>query len=186
MCIRDSIRAVERLLAANFLVWICSYIGRFGRDSAARRTKAELRRRDLARAVGLNPEPVDCPTEGHLFLCIVDRKLWSDNPQGCNFNGKAVALEHFGTRFLVDDNIDIVEECCASAILAYQCASSGRPKQQRLYKDAFLEVEQLEHVGGYSFDLTCSDIIEDRNSGALWQKLHVLEKRARFFGVRKY
>ena len=79
------IRAVERLLAANFLVWICSYIGRYGPDSAARRAKAELRRRDLARAVGLNPEPVDRPTEGHLFLCIVDRKLWSESPlASCN------------------------------------------------------------------------------------------------------
>ena len=141
----------------------------------------------MARAVGLNPEPVDCPTEGHLFLCIVDRKLWSESPlAGCNFNGKAVALEHFGTRFLVDDNVDICEECCTSAILAYQCSSTGRPNQQRLYKNTFLEIEKLEHVGGYSFDLTCSDIIEDRKSGALWQKLHVLEQRARFFGVRKY
>ena len=181
------IRAVERLLEANFLVWICSYIGRYGQDSAHRRARAELRRKDLARAVGLSSAPVDCPTEGHLFLCIVDRKLWSDSPlASCNFNGKAVALEHFGTRFLVDDNVDICEECCTSAILAYQCASTGRPKQQRLYKDPFLAAEQLEHVGGYSFDLICSDIIEDRNSGALWQKLHVLEMRARLFGVRRF
>ena len=181
------IRAVERLLEANFLVWICSYIGRYGQDSAARRARAELRRRDLARAVGLNPEPVDRPTEGHLFLCIVDRKLWSDSPlASCNFNGKAAALEHFGTRFIIDDNVDICEECCTSAILAYQCCSTGRPNKQRLYKDAFLEIEGFRHVGGYSFDLVCSDVIEDRKSGALWQKLHVLEKRARFFGVRKY
>ena len=181
------IRAVERLLAANFLVWICSYIGRYGQDSAARRAKAQRIVNNLARAVGLNPEPVDRPTEGHLFLCIVDRKLWSDSPlASCNFNGKAACLEHFGTRFLIDDNVDICEECCSSAIVAYQCKSTGRPKQQRLYKDPFLAAEQLEHVGGRSFDLTCSDIIEDRNSGALWQKLHVLEKRARLFGVRRF
>ena len=110
----------------------------------------------------------------------MDRKTWSDDRRPVNFNGKAVALEHFNTRFLIDDNLDIVEECCESGILAYKCAPGRSRRREKEYRNPLFEREELEHPSGSSFNFCVEDVISDRRSGDLWRKLHILEQSRRY------
>ena len=142
----------------------------------------------MAEALGLNPSVVDKPKEGFLFLQIVDRKTWQKKRgrEGVNFNGKAKCLKHFNTKFLIDDNLDIVEECCDSGIVAYKCEPSRvwnwpkRRKEDEEHVYAQFVKDQLEHVSGASFAETCDAAVEDRRSGNLWRKLRVVERCRRF------
>ena len=173
----DLIVGKEQNSVATFHPWICSYIGRSldkgpaeQAESQRKRSQAAATQLWLAKKVGLNPRKVVKPTEGHLFLEIVDRKQWSSHHTG-ELNGKCANLIHHGTQILVDDNLHICQECAAGGILPYHIRT--KPHYKR-FKNADLASAGIYHTSVSSFPEAVEAIIEDVNSGQLTTKLQVL------------
>ena len=183
--------ACRQLLRAGFLLWICSYIGKEGADSFIRRRNAEENRQWLARELGLNPEKVYEPTVGCLYMCICDAKTWqggnSEWVRGLNFNGKAAALRYFQTSVLVDDNLEICDECITYGIVAYKVKpSSGRSdkgkgkgkrkgKDDHVFRAHVLEDNDLPHPELDNFTACARQLIQERGSGELFSKINFVE-----------
>ena len=112
------------------------------------------------------------PTEGYLFLEITDRKKWSVHHTG-ELNGKCANLQHHGTQILVDDNLDICQECASGGILPYHIRTNYKHKR---FVNADLASADIYHTSVNSFPEAIDAIIEDANSGLLATKIEVLKK----------
>jgi hypothetical protein len=134
------VEAVKELLKVGLIVWICSYIGRsIGGDAQAqwesqrKRNQAEERRVWLAKRCNLDPSRVDKPTKGFLFLCITDRKVFSQHHSWDtarqHLNGKGECLYAFDTQVLFDDNACVCREVEQYGVLAYQVTEHVRKDQ---------------------------------------------------------
>ena len=126
----------------------------------------------LAKKVGLNPGLVRTPTEGFILLEVVDRKKWSAYHSG-ELNGKCVNLQHHSTQIIIDDNIDICVECARGGILPYHIRSHYKAKK---YVNADLASAELRHTSSSCFAEAVKVIIEDAETGKLFEKLDAIER----------
>jgi len=125
----QNIDALQKLHAAGYCIWLCSYIGSGGPESESRKQVFWSARRFIARCLGLALDNPAGPVREAIFGVVVSARLGR--------NGKTTCLREHNTGVLVDDRQDICRgaEDAGIAVYRIKIRDWNEPSDNRYFSD---------------------------------------------------
>ena len=114
------------------------------------------------------------PTIGRFFACIVNRRVYANNKTAEGvLNGKISCLWAYNTKILIDDNVDIANECLKGGIVVY-LIQKGRERDHNRWAPRILNQGRLSHYSHPSFEEAFLAVVNDASVGKLGEKIRIL------------